>query len=73
MSLAKETKICPFCREVINAAAVRCKHCHADLSEAAKKKAGPLRRLDNFRFGFVSGFVLCLIIALALYLECRGG
>ena len=26
-----ETRECPFCREEIKAAAVRCKYCHADL------------------------------------------
>ena len=73
MSLAKETKRCPFCREVINAAALRCKHCHADLSTAGRKKRSPFSQLNTFRVGFLSGFVTCLILALLLYFQCRGG
>ena len=29
------TKACPYCAETIKAAAVRCKHCHADLATLA--------------------------------------
>jgi hypothetical protein len=29
MSESNSTRICPFCREEINEAAIRCKHCHS--------------------------------------------
>jgi hypothetical protein len=32
--VVSETKLCPLCAEVIKAEAVRCKHCHADLTAA---------------------------------------
>jgi len=35
MSEAKFTRICPFCQEEINAAALRCKHCHSWSSREA--------------------------------------
>jgi hypothetical protein len=72
MSLAKETKRCPFCREVINVAAVRCKHCHADLTKQGKKKSGFFSRMNTFRTGFLSGILLSLIIAIVLFFQCRG-
>jgi hypothetical protein len=30
-----DTKLCPFCAEEVKAAAIRCKHCQADLAAAA--------------------------------------
>ena len=72
MSLAKETKRCPFCKEVINATAVRCKHCHADLSDGTGKKPGRVNALNTFRNGFLTGVVFSAIIALLIYLQCSG-
>lgn len=34
-TIAMEEKKCPFCAEVIKAAAVKCKHCGSDLSPGA--------------------------------------
>ena len=33
--MIEETKLCPYCREVIKAGAIRCKHCQATLDEAS--------------------------------------
>lgn len=32
-----ETKACPYCAETIKAAAIRCKHCQADLTQSNAK------------------------------------
>lgn len=62
MSLAKETRHCPFCRETINAKAVRCKHCHADLSDSLPKRKSALKKYNTFRIGFLAG--VCFAVAL---------
>lgn len=73
MSLAKETKRCPFCREVISASAIRCKHCHADLSDpATKTKLNGLSRLNTFRIGFLTGVLFSAILAILAWLQCNG-
>ena len=33
--LEPDEKLCPFCAETIKAAAIRCKHCGADVTTAA--------------------------------------
>jgi len=69
MPVAKALKKCPLCAEVINAAATRCKHCHADLGPSAAKRKNPLTRLDTFRTGFIAGICFTLLILLLLYLQ----
>ncbi len=39
MSSGSDTKECPFCLETIKAGALRCKHCHADLTDTAPAPA----------------------------------
>lgn len=33
-------KVCPYCAETVKAAAIRCKHCQADLILSAERKVG---------------------------------
>ncbi|HET7350897.1 MAG TPA: hypothetical protein VFJ28_08160, partial [Marmoricola sp.] len=33
--LKPDEKVCPFCAETIKAAAVKCRYCHSELTEAA--------------------------------------
>lgn len=35
-----DKRLCPFCAEEIKKTAIRCKHCHADLTEAKPVDAG---------------------------------
>ena len=72
MSLAKETKRCPFCQEQISATAIRCKHCHADLSGPEKQSKNRLGKYDNFRVGFISGIIFSAVMAILAYLQCNG-
>ena len=72
MSVAKTLDKCPFCREPINPGATRCKHCHADLKPGEKTRS-PFRKLNNFRAGFLSGVLFCLILTVLIYLQFYAG
>jgi TM2 domain-containing membrane protein YozV len=47
-----DTKACPFCGEEIKKVAVRCKHCQADLTQAAAPGA-PQKPKDDFEERFL--------------------
>ena len=69
MSVAKSTAICPFCKEPINAGAVKCKHCQSDLLASKKAGKGHFSRFDTFRNGFISGIVFAVAVALLAYFQ----
>lgn len=58
-SASEGTKLCPFCAEPIKAAAIRCKHCGADL---AVSQAGPVRKSEPRTGIRVIGIVLFALV-----------
>lgn len=72
MSVAVAREKCPFCKEPIAKGAVRCKHCHADLSPSRKARVSPFSRLNTFRTGFLAGIAFALLLVLLAYLQLRG-
>ena len=68
MSVINKIEKCPFCKEKIQTGAVRCKHCHADLSQK-KKKNSYLTKLNNFRTGFLTGILFMLVIVVLIYFQ----
>jgi len=62
MTVATQTIRCPYCKELINAKATVCKHCHSDLSSFKKTKKSFLSKYNTFRTGFLSGTLFCLIL-----------
>lgn len=73
MSLAKETRRCPFCREVIAATAVRCKHCHADLNDLPRKRPAFVKKINTFRTGFLCGVLFSVLMTILIYLQFYAG
>ncbi len=69
MSVAKETRKCPYCREPIALAATRCKHCHADLNDGSRKRPSSLKKVDTFRTGFLCGVLFTVVIYLLIYYQ----
>jgi len=55
MSGGSDTKECPFCLETIKAGALRCKHCHADLTGRSSTPAGVAESAE-------SGMCACLSV-----------
>ncbi len=72
MTLAQNLIKCPYCREEIAYGAIRCKHCHADLSEL-KKKDSIWAKYNCFRTGFLCGVLFALIVSVVVYLHFISG
>ena len=73
MSLAKEMTRCPYCREPIAAGALRCKHCHADLTEKKPGKKLLFGKVNTFRFGFLCGILFTIVVFWLVYLQFFAG
>ena len=73
MALAKVFIRCPYCKERIAADAVRCKHCHADLTAPKKKFQLSLKGMNNFRTGFLCGILFVLIVIVLVYYQFYAG
>lgn len=67
MAVVKTTQSCPECREKIKLGAKRCKHCGAQLSSSGKSGGSLGKRLNTFRFGFVSGFLFTAVLVILVY------
>jgi hypothetical protein len=71
MTLARELDKCPCCKEPIVSGALRCKHCHADLS-ISKKGTTFWAAYNNFRTGFLCGLLFALMTLVLAYLHFTG-
>lgn len=69
MAVLETTRACPECRERIKIGATRCKYCGAEISP--KKQAGrPLsKRVNNFRFGFITGVLFTAVLVVLIYYQ----
>lgn len=72
MVVAKQLIKCPYCLEPIAAGATRCKHCQADLGSRKKNRLS-LKKLDNFRTGFLAGVLFSIILAFLTWFQFWGG
>jgi predicted amidophosphoribosyltransferase len=73
MSLAKETRKCPYCRESIDPAASRCKHCHGDLVDRGRSSRSFWKTLNTFRTGFLCGLLFMTILIGLAYFQFFAG
>lgn len=65
MALAtKTTTKCPFCKEAIIEGALRCKHCHSDLTPTEKPRPRLVVKINTFRNGFIVGVVFTLTLVI---------
>jgi len=72
MTLAKDVSKCPYCKEPIVTGAVRCKHCHADLTTGSTKQSF-WTKYNCFRTGFLCGLLFAVIIFVIGYFHFTGG
>lgn len=72
MTLAKDISKCPYCREPIITGAIRCKHCHTDLSDE-KSAESIWAKYNRFRTGFLCGILFTLIVFVLGYLHFTAG
>ncbi len=59
-------KVCPFCAEEIQEAAIVCKHCGRELDSSARQRTAPLSYRDESAFGmfaivFYVIFAICVL------------
>lgn len=57
-------KVCPHCAETIKEEAVRCKHCHADLSEAVQTPTLP----ETKPVGFLAKMIIVIVVLVVGFL-----
>ncbi len=69
MSVAKTMGVCPFCKEPINAEAIKCKHCQSDLTEIKKPKRSYFARLNTFKHGFLIGVGFTILLVILIYFQ----
>ena len=72
MTLAKAQDKCPYCKEPIVSGALRCKHCHADLSDLHRKKS-VWAKYNCFRTGFLCGVLFAVVVLVLAYFHFTSG
>jgi hypothetical protein len=68
MSVLKESQKCPYCKETVAVGATICRYCHSEI-KPAKSKRSFFARYNTFRFGFLTGVLFALVLAILVYLQ----
>ncbi|MBI5265797.1 MAG: hypothetical protein HY851_01055 [candidate division Zixibacteria bacterium] len=66
MSVAKQTTVCPYCKEQIAAGASKCKHCQSELNKVDSKKSR-FAKYNTFRNGFLTGVLFTIVLIILGY------